>query len=247
MVDRLRIIEGREISEIWQDILIKSNNCGELFTLQLHPERISYCESALVDVIQRARELNPPVWLATLREIAEWWLERDKFSLDVGFLGGGKHMIKANCSERATILIKNCRVNTAARAWADGYQSVGARDFILESSARPVIGISKDSSPAALDFLKSEGYIIECGEPSGNFGIYLGNLAQFDAADEKPLSRRIEQSDAPLLRYWRWPGQTRSALSVTGDIDSITLTDFVLRIFENWQQSLKLKSRKVHV
>jgi hypothetical protein len=86
-----------------------------------------------------------------------------------------------------------------------------------------------------------------------DYGFYLNDLTQFTEADEKPLLERIEQSNAPLLRYWRWPHQARSALSITGDIDSITLIDFVLRIFENFFENLKWIStpwsrftRKVH-
>jgi hypothetical protein len=54
----------------------------------------------------------------------------------------------------------------------------------------------------------------------------------FDKAEQKALSREIEQSDTPLIRYWRWPNQARSAVSVTGDIDAITINDFILRILE---------------
>jgi hypothetical protein len=241
IVDRLNIIDGKEISRIWQGILAQSYARGELFNIQLHPERISFCESALVDVIQKAKELVPPVWIATLKEIAAWWREKDGFSFEISPSGGNRYRIKANCTGRATILIKKCRVDREAAEWADGYQSVGAGDFVLESPVRPVIGVGRDTSPAALEFLKSEGYPVERGEKSGNFSIYLDGLSSFGRADERPLAARIEQSAAPLLRYWRWPDRSRSAVSVTGDIDSITLMDFVLRIYENWRQSRKLK------
>ena len=56
---------------------------------------------------------------------------------------------------------------------------------------------------------------------------------------EKRIVEEIEQSDAPLLRYWRWPDKARSAMSVTGDIDSVTLSDFVLRILENLHQCIR--------
>jgi peptidoglycan/xylan/chitin deacetylase (PgdA/CDA1 family) len=236
MVERLGIIDRNEISRIWRTILERTYDIGELFTVQLHPERISYCEEALTDVIRQAKGLNPPVWVATLREIAEWWQERDKFAFEVHPRGDGKYRVKADCSERATVLLKNGKVNVPVDKWFDGYQSINARDFILESPVRPVIGVGRDSAPAAVSFLQSEGYIVEPGDQPDGYAIYLGNLAQFGEAGEKPLSQEIEQSAAPLLRYWRWPDRARSALSVTGDIDSITLMDFVLRIFENWRQ-----------
>ncbi len=237
IVDRLGITDKRKISEIWQDILYRTYRGGELFTIQLHPERISYCETALVDVIQQAKGLNPPVWIATLREITEWWKERNEFTFEINSQGNSRYRVKADCSDRATVLLKNSKVNVPVDEWFDGYQGIAARDFVLESPTPPVIGVDQDSSPAAISFLQSEGYTVEQSEKPDNYGIYLKNLAQFDEAAEKPLSQKIEQSDAPLLRYWRWPDQARSAFSVTGDIDSITLIDFVLRIFENWRQN----------
>jgi len=239
IVDRLGIIDERTISEIWKYVLQRTYSSGELFTLGLHPERISFCENTLVSVIQQANRLNPPVWGATLKEIAEWWRERDRFTFEISSQGNGRYRVKANCSDRATILLKNSKVNVPVDEWFDGYQSVTARDFVLESPTRPVIGVGRDSSPAAVNFLRSEGYIVELNTEPDNCGIFLNNLAQFDEADEKTLSREIEQSDAPILRYWRWPDQARSALCVSGDIDSMTLIDFVLRIFENWRQIVR--------
>jgi hypothetical protein len=239
IIERLSITDESEISKIWKFILKKTYDRGELFTIQLHPERISFCENTLVDVIQQARGLKPPVWTATLQEIAEWWRERDSFIFKVDPQGDHTYNIEAKCTERATILLKNCKANVPANEWFDGYQSITARNFIIDSPSRPIIGVGCNSSPAAIAFLQREGYIVEQSEQPLDYGIYLNNLADFNDADEKPLSQEIEQSNASLLRYWRWPNQARSALSITGDIDSITLTDFFLRIFESWREQLR--------
>jgi peptidoglycan/xylan/chitin deacetylase (PgdA/CDA1 family) len=236
MVDRLGLTDEKEISRLWLDILQKTYNRGELFTVQLHPERITFCETALVDVLQQAKQYDPPIWVATLQEIADWHCERDRFSLKIDSEGSGSYRIKADCTDRATLLVKNCKVNTTTTKWANGYRSINTKDFLLESPVRPVIGVSPDSSPAALKFLKTEGFITEKSDQPDKYELYLDDLAEFTQADEKPLSERVEQSNIPVLRYWRWPGQARSALSITGDIDSVTLLDFVLRIFENWRQ-----------
>jgi hypothetical protein len=237
LLERLGINNGRKISEIWGSILNTVYHNGELFTLQLHPERILFCEGALACTIQQAKGLNPPVWVATLREIAEWWKERERFTFEINSQGNGRYRAHLDCSGRATVLLKNCKTNVEVNNWFDGYQSINTRDFILESKAYPVVGVARDSSLAAVNFLKSEGYIVEMSDQPGNYGIYLNNLAQFHEVDEKPLSEELDKSNAPLLRYWRWPNQARSALSVTGDIDSITLIDFGFRILENWWQS----------
>jgi peptidoglycan/xylan/chitin deacetylase (PgdA/CDA1 family) len=233
MVDRLGITDVSEISEIWAAILQITYKRGELFTLQLHPERISLCGSALADVLGRAKDLNPPVWVPTLREIAEWWKERASSDLKVSSLSNGRYQVLAHCSDRATLLSRNCKVSAPVTEWANGYQRVIARDFVVASDKRPVIGVGLDSSLAAVNFLVNEGFVVERSNEADNYGIYLANLTHFEESDEKPLAEKIEQSDVPLLRYWRWPNGAKSALSVTGDIDSVTLTDFVLRIFEN--------------
>ncbi|UCB42522.1 MAG: polysaccharide deacetylase family protein [Dehalococcoidales bacterium] len=237
IIDRLGITDEKEISKIWLDILQRTYNRGELFTVQLHPERISFCENALSDILEQAKRLNPSVWVATLREITEWWREREKFTLEIDSRSDRKYYVKAACSERATILLKNCEADAPSTEWANGYRSIIARDFTLESPVRPVIGVSSDSSPAAVKFLRTEGFVVEQSDQPDHYGLYLDDLTRFEEADEKPLSEKVEQSEAPLLRYWRWPDQARSALSITGDIDSMTIADFALRIFENWRQS----------
>ena len=239
MVDRLSIKDKERISRIWLDILGRTYKRGELFTVQLHPERINFCKTALIDILQQAKRNNPPVWVATLGEVAEWWREKERFSLEVTSKGTSKHSVKANCTDRAMILIKNCVTNTPTTEWVDGYKEITTQEFVVESPVRPVIGVGLDSSQAAVEFLKAEGFIVEQSEQPENYSIYLSDLAEFTEADEKPLSEKIEQSDSPLIRYWRWPHGYKSALSITGDIDSMTLIDFVLRIFENWRQQMR--------
>lgn len=245
LIERLGVTEGVQISAIWKAILQSTYDRGELFTLQLHPERIFLCETALSGVVRQARLFNPPVWVATLREIAAWWQERNRFGLEIETEGKGRYRVKVVCSDRATLLLRNCQVDVPMNRWFDGYQSVTARDFVLESPGRPVIGTGQDVSPAAVSFLRNEGFIVERGERADNYGIYLSHLERFSEADEKPLIAKLEQSGVPLLRYWRWPDQARSALSVTGDIDSITLVDFALRIMENWRQNRRSQMAKL--
>jgi hypothetical protein len=189
--------------------------------------------------MREAHKLKPSVWVATLKEIADWWREKERFDFKISHQGDSTYRIQADCSDRATVLLKNSKASVPVREWFDGYQSIIARDFVIKSPKRPVIGVESDTSSALIKFLRSEGYVVEPGADSDKYGIYLCGLKQFNETDEKKLSREIERSDAPLLRYWRWPDQARSACSVTGDIDSITLIDFVLRIFENWRQGIR--------
>jgi hypothetical protein len=236
MVERLGIKDIREMRKIWGDILQKTYSRGELFTIQLHPERINECQPALANVIHRAKIYQPPVWIATLREISAWWREKAEFTFDIQEQGTGGFNVHANCSDRAAILVKNGNVYAPAKEWSSGYQLVTDRDFRLESPLRPVVGVAPETCEEAMDFLKSDGFIVEKSERPEKYGIYLENLARFEEKDKRIVLERIDHANVTLLRYWRWPYGTRMALTVTGDIDSITLFDFVFRIYENWRQ-----------
>lgn len=238
IIDRLGLRDENKIANVWSAILEQIYNRGELFAIQLHPERISVCGNALANVLRQAKVLKPPIWIATLGEIAQWWKEREGFRLEVNSEGNGKYRVTADCSEKATLLLKNCKTGgAAAELWYDGYQSISARDFVVESSRSPVIGVGLDSSPQAVNFLRSEGFVVEPSDQPDKYGLYLNDIGHFHVTDVKPLSEKVERSKAPLLRYWRWPYQAKCALSITGDIDSITLLDFALRIYETWRQN----------
>ena len=45
----------------------------------------------------------------------------------------------------------------------------------------------------------------------------------------RPCSPEIEDSPFPVLRLWRWPDGMRSAFTISADVDSVTLMDFVRR------------------
>ena len=43
---------------------------------------------------------------------------------------------------------------------------------------------------------------------------------------------QTETSQSPLLSFALWPNGHQAALAVTGDIDSVTIQDFFLRLIE---------------
>jgi hypothetical protein len=57
----------------------------------------------------------------------------------------------------------------------------------------------------------------------------VGRLENHDHASIEACRRVIDESRRPLLRFGRWPRACRSALAVTGDIDALTIWDFVQR------------------
>jgi hypothetical protein len=71
-----------------------------------------------------------------------------------------------------------------------------------------------------------------------DYGLYLDLSEGLGADCGQRLQRcsalveQIEQLEAPFLRFGSWPDGNQATLSVTGDIDSVTIQDFFLRILE---------------
>ncbi len=90
------------------------------------------------------------------------------------------------------------------------------------------------------DVLHELGYPVvqSTQEESSLYALYLDLPEGFGTTREEQVQKRslllqkIEQLDAPLLYFGCWPDGNRAALAITGDIDSVTIQDFFLRIFE---------------
>jgi hypothetical protein len=52
---------------------------------------------------------------------------------------------------------------------------------------------------------------------------------RFDRTDELAMLGRIEADPATLVRLGRWPNGACSAVAVTGDVDALTIWDYVAR------------------
>jgi hypothetical protein len=60
----------------------------------------------------------------------------------------------------------------------------------------------------------------------------LGKTREQQLKRKSKLVQQIEALDAPFVYFGCWPDGRRAALSITGDIDSVTVQDFLLRIIE---------------
>jgi len=69
LVDRDRCSPDA-VHALWSAMLERSHQLGEIFVLQLHPERASELAGALSRLLAQARELSPPVWIPTLAQVA---------------------------------------------------------------------------------------------------------------------------------------------------------------------------------
>jgi len=228
MVERLHLdVEAQ--AAVWLGILDHTYLQGELFTLQLHPERIYECTELLRRVLAEARQRKPEIWIARLDQIASWWQRRSRAKLEVTQISNQRFRVNLEGDPEATLLLRGLP-QVAATSWSGHDQVARAKTFEITSAIKPVVGVTSRSPEIVRHFLSEEGFPIEVSDDPHAFGAYVD--IQNEIWEEAGLLAEIDRAPGPLVRLWRWPGSARSALAVTGDIDSITLQDFALRLWE---------------
>lgn len=228
LVDRCQL-DSSSIIKVWLSMLMQAYQRGELFTLQLHPERIPLCAECLEVLLIEARALKPAIWCATLGEIANWWKELNQAEVEITSRQGNQYQVSTKTSKSVTILTRGVEVvSPSSPAWNNNHE-VKTSDFTLVSNQRPIIGISHRSSPDLKIFLKQQGYITEISQEKELYSFYF-DMEYFDSSQEKSVLELIEKSNRPLVRLCRWPDGAQSALAITGDIDAMTLWDYGLRL-----------------
>jgi peptidoglycan/xylan/chitin deacetylase (PgdA/CDA1 family) len=233
--DDLQLLDGLKLDErgvrrAWIDVLHHTHRRGELFDVMFHPESYDQCALALEAVVREARDLVPSVWVAQLRDVNKWWREKAGFTVERIDHGVGMK-ITMHCSDRATVLVRHLDIPERTQAWCGSYRVLEGRTLRVRPGVRPFIGLSPDAPSSVAAFLHDQGYIVETGPDAAGCAIHLtaADLATF--RDRVRLIDFIETSSAPLVRYWRWPENARSALCITGDLDALSLMDYVARVF----------------
>jgi hypothetical protein len=229
LVDRLAL-SHETIHQPWPAILAETYRLGELFVLGLHPERIFLCESALIETLGTARSLSPGVWIARLDEIAGWWMARTNSFVRCDQVGERTIHVSLSGPKGLTVLVRGVETPAATESSDGRYRRVHAIDFEVTAERRPFIGVTSRSSTRLTSFLRQQGYIVE---QAGNDRMHALTLdrPEFSGEDERSLLATIEDDDFPLVKLGRWPDGYRSAMSITGDIDALTLWDYGLRLF----------------
>jgi peptidoglycan/xylan/chitin deacetylase (PgdA/CDA1 family) len=244
LFDRLRITDPQEIGRIWGRIMQRVYDDGGLYTLNLHPERGVLCKGALDTLLSYARSRPLPVWLARIGDIAKWWKERSAFRLTIRSLGSDRWQIEAACTPRATLLARHLTIeDQTVTPWYGSDVCVQSQCFRVKATSCPCIGVSPQTPVEVLDFLSEQGYpVVRCSEVEAySYAMYLdepeglGTTRQKQAKRRSALVQQIEALDSPLLYFGCWPDGNRAALAISGDIDSVTIQDFFLRIAEVFQ------------
>jgi peptidoglycan/xylan/chitin deacetylase (PgdA/CDA1 family) len=217
MVDRLHL-DAQTMTRIWCRVLHETRDRGELFVVNLHPERAALCAKPLDALLRQARRLGD-VWIPTLGEIATWWRERDGAHVTVQGAGnscwqmvvGGPARLAVTCGARAC---------------------VGPGSLLVTSSRKPVIHCGPAWPESTRQRLRDAGYVTEYGEADGRgYALDLDGMLPPDSPADSVV-RYVQVHSGNLLRLEPWPAAYRSCLSITGDIDALTLIDFALRLKE---------------
>jgi hypothetical protein len=241
LFDRLRITNPAEVGRIWSRVMECVYDLGGLYTLNLHPERAIPCRKALDILLSFATSRPLPIWIVTLQEIAQWWNERSQFRLHITPLTPGRWHIAAACTSRATLLARHITVeDQTTQPWHATDVCIPSRNFSVEAAQCPCIGVSLQTPQSVVDFLYEQGYPAQrcLPEDAHTYAYYLdlpggtGTTCEERAQRKSVLVQHIEQLQAPLLRFACWPNANRAALAISGDIDSVTIQDFFLRILE---------------
>jgi peptidoglycan/xylan/chitin deacetylase (PgdA/CDA1 family) len=227
IVERLRLDSAGRAAE-WAAILDLTHQRGDLFTLQLHPERIPELAAALRATLVEARQRRPAVFIARLDAIAEWWLRRSRFVLHVTRVADGIYRVHLDADDDATLLVRGAA--TGGELWHGVDVVCPRRDFEIASARMPMVAVSRRTRPEVRQFLREEGFRYEVSDDAAAYGASVDLPAA--TWSERGLLDSLEAAPGPLVRIWRWPRGARSALAVTGDIDALTLADFALRSWE---------------
>jgi len=241
LFDRLRITDPQEVGHIWSRVLQRVYDLGGLYTLNLHPERGVLCKQALDTLLSYARSRPLPVWVARIGDIAKWWKERSTFRLNITPLGSERWQVEVICTPNATLLARHLTVeDQPVTHWYGSDASVQSHYFTVNASRCPCIGVSSRTPQQVIDFLHEQGYpVFFCSqEEAHKYALYLDEPGGLGTTREDRVARRgalveqIEALDAPFLHFGCWPKGNRAALAISGDIDSVTVQDFFLRIVE---------------
>jgi peptidoglycan/xylan/chitin deacetylase (PgdA/CDA1 family) len=236
MVDRVHL-DAASMSRVWRRVLQEARQRRDLVVLCVHPERAALCAAPLDATLGAARGWGD-VWLAPLEDIAAWWRER----------AGACVSVHAGSDGRWHVAVQGPSRLVTGRG-AELLRGSGV--LTVTAPHKPVIGAGPAWPAPTLHRLHEAGYLCEGGGAdrapatwaaptralrarSGGDPRYALDLDRALPADTPPdaVVRFVAERDADLVRVQPWPAGYRCCLSVTGDIDAVTLFDFARRMKE---------------
>lgn len=219
LVDRLGV-SWFECYCIWDEILSQTYLTGELFVVQLHPERFWNGLKLIEKWSKKIQKLTPPIWVAGMDEIEEWWRRRSKVRLEVKPKEGRWEVVLQG-NEGVKIGVKNLEIKEKEKI-----QKREKGGIILKKGVRKItvdkgfynIKVRKEFYP----LLKGWGYFFN---EKSDKTIDLSHINT-----PRTLFTTIEFSTFPFFKLFPWPNDYKSAFSLTSDIDALSLKDFFMRL-----------------
>lgn len=213
LLDRMLLSPDR-VERIWAWMLNKAIERAEALIIQLHPERFEILSKSLTNVLRLAQESN--VWLTSLAELSWWWQTRMDFRAKIkGSPSQGYQVVgftEGEIKPHLEIPITKASLDLTASQF----------DYI------PIIGVDPDMSDVIKQRIKQMGYLVENTKNRTGFALYFGSETDFET-----IEKAIGRFDKPILKAPLWPKGYRAACAVTGDIDCLTLGDFLRRFVED--------------
>lgn len=215
LLDRMGLDVAR-IGDIWTEMAGRALEREEMFVVQLHPERIIHLREALRRVLRYAADQG--FWIARLREIARWWAERVAAGVELRPEGRDAYRPQINGPAGLGLRVVEPSSGTS--------RLVGPQEEV-RSGARPLVGVGAEVSDEVRRNIRELGYFFDITTDRESVSFYVDR-------DMEPaeLTAAVALCSRPLLADTRWPRPFRAALAVTGDIDCLTLGDFLRRFKE---------------
>jgi hypothetical protein len=229
LVDRLKISNADEIASIWLRMWNLAHDRGDLFALGIHPERIGICGLGVRRVLEAARSADDPVWVASLGEIARWWIARAAARVEIGRTDADLIQVTVNSAPQGAVLLVRGMEARDEPNWRQGFVEHTGPSLMLRSQVRPIVGIHPSCPPELEQFVRDEGFVAEKSEAGQDTAIFLTHET-FAPDHAQRVLKEILQTESPLIRLARWPNASRSALAITGDVDAFTLRDYASRL-----------------
>lgn len=216
MVDRLHL-DLDSMSRVWIRMLRDTRERGEIFVMCLHPERAGLFAAPLDAALDEAGRMRD-VWIAPCGAIAEWWRARDVAQVTVEPAAEGCWRIDVTGPDALETVYASDRL-------------AGSGAMTVLSQRKPVVHCGPAWPEATRQRLRDSGYWVEQGGNPAEYAVNLdAALPASSPADAVAL--KVREHDTELLRLNPWPAGFRACLSITADIDALTLYDFAMRLKE---------------
>lgn len=193
LLERLRMNRPSDLFACWRRMLMESYEKSELLVLQIHPERFDECKIALGRLLKEIKKRN--IWVATLSDIASWWLARNEVNLTIDA------QMRVDCKDIDRITI------TSGSETKEPGEKVPSQMLLHISPNHPLY-------ERALEL----GFVIS----SSGYTIRPDLVREADLLEIARKERLLQKS--------LWPNDFQSAFCLTGDIDALSVRDFIRRL-----------------